>query len=505
MFISSNRRQGSIVEDSHNQNSVVSSNKLMSVLKEKSRQKEPRGQEIYSTLPTILGSPDLNLNQRNCFPNSTRVHQRASAGDHLAAASVPTALSLPLMIGNRSKCVVNLLDNQQVESSNAKRIVDTNNSQHQTTQTNLPKQQIMSDGPQNTAQRAEQRRANTSISVVRPVINTTISDVEHHGESRRSSGIIDEWMNTDMHISAPIDRSLVMVDNFRINKMFMDDFDRPKVDYEENFSSSSARQFIRSEQETRQQLHLLKREEHELNRNIRRQHNFIHTKLEERKRNLQIIQAVWFQKDFKSAIERLVDLYHQGLIFTTGESGVGSSKARHSHRLNSLNTSLVVDVVAVIMLKPKLWSLEICKLLLPIIINDLLMQTNYDYYVEVGLKSITMIVTHFSSVIKTTLDTLSLETKGNNIGVDLSREDRQNKCLICYRYLLEARALIAARNRNLKLVKDQHARSDHRNNSCKLITLYGELESMLNSLESSVEMDPYVMARRLRANGISNH
>lgn len=458
---------------------------------------QAHSKQSFSLTPQV-GLQDFPLSCKN----SARVHERASAANQLAAASVPAALSLPLMIGNRSKCVLNVFDQTSKLQEEARR---------QEGQKEASLGLAM-------AGRAEQvsKRPSASVSVVRPVINTSVSQQTASGQSPLArKSIIDHWMATDMRLALhsgagpQSQRRSSLIDSFACEEQNLNfNYDKQQ---QQQLPQSAARQFIKSEQEIRQQQLLLRREEHELNRNVRRQHSFVLTKLEERKRHLQIVQSIWFQRDFRHAMESLIDIYHQGLVFTSGSSPMeahdvyevkkscqnqGAREApnvRRQHQLNSLNTSLVVDVVSIILLRPRLWTLDICQLLLPIIVNDLLMQTNYDYYAEVGLKALKLIVTHFSTVIRSTLESLAKEP--GQLGVDLSREDRINKSLNCYRFLLEARPLVSRR------LDAERAAGQRQANPCKLATICRELDALLASLESSIDLDPYVMARRMRANG----
>lgn len=430
------------------------------------------------------------------IPNSALVHQRASAaglssgtvptvGDHLAAASVQAGASLPLMIGNRPKCVVNLVEQQQSQPSH----------QHQN---NPPSaSQLAPVGPQNTALRAEQRRQNMSVSVVRPVVAVSGAQADNLSEKSKSSSsnsLIDDWISFDRKYlnSGDLVKGQTSIDEllFSIKAANQRHYEFHAAD---QATATNARQ-LRFEQEHLQQerqhvLAMAHREQHELNRGLRRQHQFVVDKLEERKRQLSIVQSVWVQRDFKHAIEMLVDIYHQGLIFT--------SDNQQPCKLKSLNTSLVVDVISIVILRPKLWTLEICQLLLPIINQDLLVQTNqYEYYTEIGLKALKLILTHFSFIITSTLS--SLKDSNKVIGVDLSREDRINKCIACYKLLLESHSVMSQQqhkhhsNNN----RTQLNSVDNQGKQCKLAAFQRELQTMFNSLFSSVELDPGTLARR---------
>ena len=429
---------------------------------------------------------ETNLPFVEATTNSTLVHQRVSVSDHLAAASVRTGASLPLMIGGRSKCVVNLIGSSSSPSPPSPSPSPPAQSVEPKAGRAQEARRLVVVGPQNMAIRAEQRRQNMSVSVVRPVINTTSQ--QQQSPEQKGNSIIDDWMSFDKRISRTSNSNLLdeLILSSKLGRVGLSQADQSAV-------LNSAQQFLRSEQEARQQALILKREEGELNRGIKRQHQFVLAKIEERKRHLQIIQSVWVQRDFKHAIEKMVDIYHQGLIFTPKQQSMNpvdplqksstvTVRGRES-QLSSLNTSLVVDVVSIIILRPKLWTLEICQLLLPIMINDLLMQTSYEYYVETALKALKLILTHFSSVIKNTLE--SLKENVRLVGVDLSREDRINKCVACYRLLLEAQTVLASR----RMLNEGLGQ-------CKLGALYRELQTLFSSLEASIDLDPYLLLKR---------
>jgi hypothetical protein len=450
--------------------------------------------------------------------NSALVHQRVSAtpgstvGDHLAVASAQTGASLPLMIGNRSKCLVNVLDQQQQQQQQQSPPAHQHLSQNQS-QTNPVQLLPPNVGPQNTALRAEQRRQNMSVSVVRPVVVVNSADSTQADSlgavGKCSSALIDEWMAFDRacsNLDGPSKRGTAPLDEllFAIKTS-------GSILATSNYGGSSppARQ-----PKSEQILAMVRREQHELNRNIIRQHQFMMDKLEERKRYLAIVQSVWFQRDFKHAIEKLVDIYHQGLIFMPENNS--SSNNNHNHnsnnnehqlaacKLKSLNTSLVVDVISIIILRPKLWTLEVCQLLLPIINQDLLMQNQYEYYTEIGFKALKLILAHFSSIIASTLE--SLKEPNKLVGVDLSREDRINKCLACYKLLLESRTVINEQQHWRNTQKHHHKQSSsasstlHNNHNdgqqCKLASIQRELQAMFASLFSSIQLEPSVLARR---------
>lgn len=482
--------------------------------------------------------------------SSQSIRQKVSAKDSLAAATVTTGASLPLMIGGRSKCIVNHINSgQQEDEQTVEILVNQQEQQYHRHNNNLI---VVSAGPKNTALRAEQRRQNM-VSIVRPVLNLTNQNnnnnndidyssrnqnLEHRKKLEESSiweqatanktSIIDDFMNLEYKIKSKppsVNSFIDYNDDYNKNWPVFNNSNREtsinydefsllsnklnNLNFDQNQSSSIELQqhFQFNEQQARQQMLIYRREEYELNKSIRKQHRFILTKIEERKRNLQIIQTVWYQKDFKNAIEKLVDMYHQGLVFSSqANSDILQSSNNHNKNidsstnkspssatyLNSLNSSLVVDVIGVIIFRPQLWSLEICQLLLPIIVNDLLVHNKsqrYENYIEVSLKALKLILTHFSSVIISTLE--SQKDSDKLIGIDLSREDRINKCINCYKLLLEAKVIIAKRC----------SFNAHNNNSTnlKLTSLYRELHQSFISLQASFDKSiPIALLKRNR-------
>lgn len=379
--------------------------------------------------------------------NSALVRQKVSAKETLALASMNTAASLPLVMGAKSvvcekhqtghlsSCRANMVSVVRPvvhSSSSGADSISISGSGKTTT-----KQQQQLEGvcwPPNAAS------ANTRLGTI--MDDFMALQYKFNGSSKLSPG--DELLSSAS--------SIVVLDNS------MGDL--------RAFSERQA-----SEQEARQQMILFRREEYELNRNVRRQHRFILAKLEERRRQLQIVHSVWHQKDFKLAIETLLDLYQQGLIYS---QVMDSDK----QTLSSLNTCLLVDALSVITLRPKLWTLDVSQLLLPVIVSDLLSQDlRYENYIELGLKSVRLILTSFSQVI---VSTLQLRESTNSTSssfskqIDLSFEERTNKCLNCLKLLMEAKSMLASR-RNILRGQPKW--------SCMLL----ELDQLFARLESSLE------------------
>lgn len=144
---------------------------------------------------------------------------------------------------------------------------------------------------------------------------------------------------------------------------------------------------------------------------ITRGHQSMVAILKNRKTRLEVIYSVWRKKDFKSAMEEVVSMNDE---------------------------SVIVDVLSVINGKPALWNLDICAILLPPI-SDLL-QSKYETYMSVGCDSLRLILRNFASVIKA--NTLWSVPP---IGVDISKEERYNKCMKCYNILVSVRTFLLKR------------------------------------------------------------
>ncbi|CAG2161528.1 unnamed protein product [Oppiella nova] len=143
---------------------------------------------------------------------------------------------------------------------------------------------------------------------------------------------------------------------------------------------------------------------------IMRGHKSIVTVLSHRRKNMCIILAMWSSKDSRNALEQAIHMEDQ---------------------------SVIVDILNVITLKPAVWTLDMCQILLPCI-QDLL-QSKYESYMSVGCAALKLILKQFAPTIKTNI------TAPPGIGVDISREERYNKCMGCYNHLLSVRAFILKR------------------------------------------------------------
>uniref|UniRef100_A0A3P9NTB6 Katanin p80 WD40 repeat-containing subunit B1 n=1 Tax=Poecilia reticulata TaxID=8081 RepID=A0A3P9NTB6_POERE len=133
---------------------------------------------------------------------------------------------------------------------------------------------------------------------------------------------------------------------------------------------------------------------------INKGHDTMCVMLSSRQRNLQTVRTVWTRDDVKSALDAAVSM-------------------------NDL--SIVVDVLNIVNLQPSLWKLDLCTSVLPQI--DKLLQSKYESYMQTGSTSLKLIMKHFWTLI---CDTLRASPA---VGVDITREERHQKCRECCRYL----------------------------------------------------------------------
>lgn len=150
--------------------------------------------------------------------------------------------------------------------------------------------------------------------------------------------------------------------------------------------------------------------ESEVISSVTRGHESMMTVLKSRERSLQIIYSLWHNKDLKSAVDAAV-------------------------AMNDL--SIIVDLLGVITNRPGIWNLDLCVSLLPRIYD--LLQSKYELYMTVGCDALRLILRTFTPVIKTNINSSS------SVGVDISREERYNKCVKCYQSLLSIRAFLLKR------------------------------------------------------------
>jgi len=155
----------------------------------------------------------------------------------------------------------------------------------------------------------------------------------------------------------------------------------------------------------------LEQTELEVVANVAQGHKPMSTVLNSRHRNLQVVHNLWQHKDAKLAVETAVGMN---------------------------DPAVIVDLLSVIIFRPFLWSLDLCVLLLPAI-SDLL-QSKFEVYVTTSCNSLRLILKNFAPVIKT-----NIEIPSQGVGVDITRQERFNKCMSCYSQLVPIKAFVLKR------------------------------------------------------------
>ncbi|XP_063168893.1 katanin p80 WD40 repeat-containing subunit B1 isoform X2 [Candoia aspera] len=100
--------------------------------------------------------------------------------------------------------------------------------------------------------------------------------------------------------------------------------------------------------------------------------------------------------------------------------------------------SVVVDLLNIVNQKASLWKLDLCTVVLPQI--EKLLQSKYESYVQTGCASLKLILQRFLPLIT---DILAAPP---SVGVDISREERLQKCRVCYKQLKTISAFIKNRS-----------------------------------------------------------
>ncbi|NXU12353.1 KTNB1 protein, partial [Pardalotus punctatus] len=135
---------------------------------------------------------------------------------------------------------------------------------------------------------------------------------------------------------------------------------------------------------------------------IRKGHETMCVVLTSRHKNLDTVRAVWSTSDIKA------------------RNSLDSAVA-----INDL--SVVVDLLNIVNQKASLWKLDLCTIVLPQI--EKLLQSKYESYVQTGCTSLKLILQRFLPLIT---DILAAPP---SVGVDISREERLQKCKLCYKQL----------------------------------------------------------------------
>lgn len=134
---------------------------------------------------------------------------------------------------------------------------------------------------------------------------------------------------------------------------------------------------------------------------IKKGHDTMCVMLTSRFKNLRTVRTVWGNGDVKASLDSAVSIK---------------------------DLSIVVDILNLINLKPSLWKLDLCTSILPQI--EVLLQSKYESYVQTGCVSLKIILKKFLPLIS---DTLKAPPP---VGVDITREERLQKCKVCHKQLL---------------------------------------------------------------------
>ncbi|XP_068166893.1 katanin p80 WD40 repeat-containing subunit B1 isoform X1 [Antennarius striatus] len=140
---------------------------------------------------------------------------------------------------------------------------------------------------------------------------------------------------------------------------------------------------------------------------IKKGHETMCVMLSSRHRNLETVRGVWARDDIRSALDA-------------------------ADSMNDL--SIVVDILNIINLHPLLWRLDLCTTIIPQ--TEKLLQSKYESYMQTGCTSLKLIMKHFWRLIS---DTLKAPP---SVGVDITREERHQKCAACYKQLKNLSRLV---------------------------------------------------------------
>lgn len=102
------------------------------------------------------------------------------------------------------------------------------------------------------------------------------------------------------------------------------------------------------------------------------------------------------------------------------------------------DSAVLIDLLNVLTANQSLWTLDISASLLPAIRD--LFSSKYPSYVETAATAALLVLRQFSSLITSTLSA----AHGPSPGVDLSREERVQRCQTCYDCLMKISASLAS-------------------------------------------------------------
>lgn len=137
-----------------------------------------------------------------------------------------------------------------------------------------------------------------------------------------------------------------------------------------------------------------------IRKKILQEHNVMCTILSQRVANLRVLREYWIQGNIKGSIDALV-------------------------KMNDVAVAVDFFNLAEKSLASNYLTLDICKEILPILRN--LLSSRFEGYVTTALKYVKLLLESFSTVI---LETRALAAE--QVGVNLAREDRLQRCNECY-------------------------------------------------------------------------
>lgn len=165
---------------------------------------------------------------------------------------------------------------------------------------------------------------------------------------------------------------------------------------------------------------------------IRKGHDTMCMVLTNRARHLDSVRAVWSTGDIKTSVDSAI-------------------------RVDDL--SVMVDVLNIVNQKASLWKLDLCTAVLPQI--EKLLQSKYESYMQTGCTSLKLILQRFLPIIN---DILSAPA---SVGVDISRDERVEKCQQCHTQLCKIN----------KVIKSKTVQSGRQSSA------FRELQLLMTSLE----------------------
>ncbi|XP_072374622.1 katanin p80 WD40 repeat-containing subunit B1 isoform X3 [Scyliorhinus torazame] len=171
---------------------------------------------------------------------------------------------------------------------------------------------------------------------------------------------------------------------------------------------------------------------------IRKGHDTMCVVLTSRFKNLDTVRAVWTTGDVKTTIDSAVTMNDLAIIVDILNIINLKPHARKICRLTIDLLGQVMDASSVAIKSwsgtrswrlwlRALWKLDLCPSIIPQI--DKLLQSKYESYVQTGCTSLKLILQRFGPLMADNL------VPSPSIGVDITREERHQKCKLCYKQL----------------------------------------------------------------------